>query len=118
MKCLTGIFFKDENLLEGTEVQQIRGQLDIMRTLKTTMSVLEETLKSLQDTRMSLVRYTDVMIQHEAISDSVCPLCGASYVDRDELLKRLKRKQSFRCVVRYVCSPDEKYSRETIHRLF
>ena len=83
-------FFKDENLLEGTEVQQIRGQLDIMRTLKTTMSVLEETLKSLQDTRMSLVRYTDVMIQHEAISDSVCPLCGASYVDRDELLKRIE----------------------------
>ena len=61
-----------------------------MRTLKTTMSVLEETLKSLQDTRMSLVRYTDVMIQHEAISDSVCPLCGASYVDRDELLKRIE----------------------------
>lgn len=85
-------FIKDEKLLEEAEVKQIEEQINIMQMLKTTMGVLAETLKSLQDTRTSLVRYTEEMIQQEAIGDSVCPLCGASYTDRDELRKQIEEE--------------------------
>lgn len=82
-------FIRDESLLEEAEIKQIKEQINIMQTLKTTMGILAKTLKALQDTRTSLVKYTDAMIQHEAIGDSVCPLCGASYTDRDELRKQI-----------------------------
>lgn len=85
-------FIKEENLLEEAEVKQIEEQINIMQTLKTTMGVLAETLKSLQDTRTSLVRYAEEMIQQEAIGASVCPLCGASYTERDELRKQNEKE--------------------------
>lgn len=85
-------FIREENLLEYAAVSEIQGQLKVLGNLGKTQGLLERTMLSLSQTRQQLIEHMHTAMEQRGLSENVCPLCGASYTDREALDKEIEKE--------------------------
>ena len=85
-------FLQKEELLETEVIDVIKIQLEEVDSLKRTQGIVQEAISTLKESRETLVSKADVIMKEELISSKNCPLCGASYSDREQLNEKIKEE--------------------------
>jgi len=85
-------FLQKEELLEAEVIDVIKIQLGEVDSLKRTQGIVQEAISTLKESRETLVSKADVIMKEELISSKNCPLCGASYSDREQLNEKIKEE--------------------------
>ena len=85
-------FLQKEELLETEVIDVIKIQLGEVDSLKRTQGIVQEAISTLKESRETLVSKADVIMKEELISSKNCPLCGASYSDREQLNEKIKEE--------------------------
>ena len=85
-------FLQKEELLEAEVIDVIKIQLEEVDSLKRTQGIVQEAISTLKESRETLVSKADVIMKEELISSKNCPLCGASYSDREQLNEKIKEE--------------------------
>ena len=85
-------FIREEGLLEDDSIKIIKEQLGIVSNLEKAQGIIQNAMLALGQSRESLVKNANIVIEAGRISDKQCPLCGAPYPDRSELDKKIEKE--------------------------
>lgn len=85
-------FVNEEKFLNENEIMEIQAQLRIVKNLESTQGIWQKTMVSLKNARNDLMKYAKTVIQNKEIEETVCPLCGASYENWEDLEKNIKKE--------------------------
>lgn len=83
-------FISDEKLLDEDMITIIKEKLEQVDRLEKTQGVVSKVVTSVNETRTTLMKYVDDAINKSIINDKTCPLCGASYSEKQELDQKIK----------------------------
>ena len=81
-----------EEKMKAEVIDVIKIQLGEVDSLKRTQGIVQEAISTLKESRETLVSKADVIMKEELISSKNCPLCGASYSDREQLNEKIKEE--------------------------
>lgn len=90
LKKINWQFVSDEKLLDEDMITIIKGKLEQVDRLEKTQGIISKAVTSITETRTTLMKYVYDAINQSIINDKTCPLCGASYAEKQELDQRIK----------------------------
>lgn len=80
------------DLLEEKDVELVKESIQEIDILKKSQGLVSSTITTINEARETLTGYTDEAMKQSIIVDNECPLCGASYDNRDILDRKISEE--------------------------
>lgn len=85
-------FVTSENLFNDATIEIIKNKLQQITDLKVTQGIISTVKTNIMETRTSFISYINDAMKNEVIDGKSCPLCGAPYSKKEELVKKIEEE--------------------------
>lgn len=85
-------FVMSEKIFDDGTIEIIKRKLQNITDLKVTQGIISTVITKIVETRTSFISYIDDAMKNEVIDGKSCPLCGAPYSQKEELLKNIEEE--------------------------